>query len=191
MYSLKWLLESQRYIPCLVEELWKFLPAEWGTSPFAFGHAHLNEHLPKRWICRCGQADSLLMNWPPRSLDLTQCCGFLWGPIKDLVCVPPMPTDIYELPPHFRCSCICCSRHAWTSVTRWTAELTFAMWQTGHISSLFKLPHELPQFLLSSKVYIVICNSHSKCTALTVFTYFVKTLCNVIQDMFLIPNFNL
>jgi len=152
MYSLEWLLESQRYVPCLMEELWKFLPAEWGTYPFAYSQTCI-----PNWVSATsqdlssGQADSSLKNWPTRSLGLIQCSGFLWGPMKDLVCMPPLPRDIYKLPPYFRCSCICFLRRAWTSVTRWTTELKFATWQTGHISSLLKLPHELPQFLYQAR----------------------------------------
>jgi hypothetical protein len=33
----------------------------------------------------------------PRSLDLTPCDLFLWGHIKDLAYLPPLPRDVEEL----------------------------------------------------------------------------------------------
>ena len=36
-------------------------------------------------------------NLPPRSPDATPCDIFLWGYVKDQVCVPPLPASIPEL----------------------------------------------------------------------------------------------
>jgi hypothetical protein len=36
-------------------------------------------------------------NWPLRSPDLTPCDFFLWGYVKDVVYVPPLPNDLQEL----------------------------------------------------------------------------------------------
>jgi hypothetical protein len=52
----------------------------------------LNETVPDRWIGRCGPTV-----WPPRSPDLTPVDFFLWGCVKDLVYVPPLPRDINDL----------------------------------------------------------------------------------------------
>ncbi|GBN40757.1 hypothetical protein AVEN_182366-1 [Araneus ventricosus] len=77
-----------------------------GTSKFLYvkrrwseaeAYAFLNQHLPKRWIGRSGDADDVFCSWPPRSPDLTPCDFFLWGSVKDRVCVPPMPKTIEEL----------------------------------------------------------------------------------------------
>jgi hypothetical protein len=35
--------------------------------------------------------------WPPRSSDATPCDFFLWGYVKDLGYVPPLPASISEL----------------------------------------------------------------------------------------------
>jgi hypothetical protein len=84
------------FMPQLTEESEDFIFQQDGAPP-RFHRAvcaHLNEHLPNRWIGRAGQADSHLMKWPP---DLTSCGFFLWGHIKNLVYVPPVPRDIDEL----------------------------------------------------------------------------------------------
>ena len=39
----------------------------------------------------------MLLAGPPRSPDATPCVFFLWGYVKDLVYVPPLPTSIPEL----------------------------------------------------------------------------------------------
>ena len=57
----------------------------------------LNETLPQRWIGRTGPKDLALHSWPPRSPDMTPCDFFLWGYIKERVCVPPLPADLDEL----------------------------------------------------------------------------------------------
>ena len=36
-------------------------------------------------------------HWPPRSPDLTVCDFFLWGFIKDIVYVAPLPATLAEL----------------------------------------------------------------------------------------------
>ena len=38
-----------------------------------------------------------VLKWPPRSPDLTPCDFFLWGYVKGLVYVPPLPTNVVEL----------------------------------------------------------------------------------------------
>ena len=40
---------------------------------------------------------SSVLKWPPRSPDLTPCDFFLWGYVKGLVYVPPLPTNVVEL----------------------------------------------------------------------------------------------
>lgn len=59
--------------------------------------AYLNEVLPERWIGRGSAEDDLLLKWPPRSPDLSPCDFFLWGYVKGLVFVPPLPANIEEL----------------------------------------------------------------------------------------------
>jgi len=46
---------------------------------------------------RTGQEDDALMQWPPRSPDLTPCEFFLWGFVKDTVFVPPLPANLQDL----------------------------------------------------------------------------------------------
>jgi hypothetical protein len=41
--------------------------------------------------------DRPLLRWPPRSPDLTPCDFFLWGYVKDVLFVPPLPTYIDDL----------------------------------------------------------------------------------------------
>ena len=59
--------------------------------------AYLNENLPRRWIGRAGGKDNVMLKWPPRSPDLTPCDFFLWGYVKSLVYVPPLPANVNEL----------------------------------------------------------------------------------------------
>ncbi|GBM05916.1 hypothetical protein AVEN_135280-1 [Araneus ventricosus] len=54
-------------------------PPHWSTEI----HTLLNQHLPKRWTGRSGDADDVFCFWPPRSPDLTPCDFFLWGYVKD------------------------------------------------------------------------------------------------------------
>lgn len=42
---------------------------------------YLNSNFPNRWIGRRGS----LLEWPPRSPDLTPCDFFLWGHVKEIV----------------------------------------------------------------------------------------------------------
>jgi hypothetical protein len=86
-------------MPQLTEESEDFIFQQDGAPPHFHTavRAHLNKHLPNRWIGRAGQADSSFMKWPPRSPDLTPCDFCLWGHIKDFVYVPPLPRDIDEL----------------------------------------------------------------------------------------------
>ena len=60
--------------------------------------AYLNENLPGRWIgCASGDGDNVLLKWPPRLPDMTPCDSFLWGYVKGVVYVPPLPTNLEEL----------------------------------------------------------------------------------------------
>jgi len=43
---------------------------------------------------RTGQEDDALMQWLPRSPDLTPCDFFLWEFVKDTVFVPPLPANL-------------------------------------------------------------------------------------------------
>ncbi|GBO40138.1 hypothetical protein AVEN_216218-1 [Araneus ventricosus] len=65
-------------------------PPHWSTEVRTF----LNQHLPKLWIGRSGDADDVFCSWPPRSPDLIQCDFFLWGYVKDRVYVPPTPKQL-------------------------------------------------------------------------------------------------
>jgi hypothetical protein len=58
---------------------------------------YLNDELPHRWIGLVGEDDVTLFPWPPRSPDLTPCDFFLWGYIKALVYVPPLPRSLIKL----------------------------------------------------------------------------------------------
>lgn len=54
-----------------------------GASPHFYKPVinYLNLEFPNRWIGRRGN----LLEWPPRSPDLTPCDFFLWGHVKELV----------------------------------------------------------------------------------------------------------
>lgn len=54
----------------------------------------LNEVLPIRWIGRAGPNDQVFLHWPPKSPDLTVCDFLLWGYIKDIVYVSPLPASV-------------------------------------------------------------------------------------------------
>jgi hypothetical protein len=43
---------------------------------------YVNRNLPRRWIGRTGKEDDALMQWPPRSPDLTPCDFFSLGVCK-------------------------------------------------------------------------------------------------------------
>ena len=57
---------------------------------------YLNATLHSRWIGRAGN-DCVLLHGRPRSPDLTSCDFFLWGYVKGLVYVPPLPTSVDDL----------------------------------------------------------------------------------------------
>ncbi|GFX48589.1 uncharacterized protein TNCV_584861 [Trichonephila clavipes] len=65
-------------------------PTRWGTEVRTF----FNQHLPKRWIGRSGDADDAFCSWLP-ILDTVQF--FLWSYVKDRVYVISMPRIIEEL----------------------------------------------------------------------------------------------
>ena len=68
-------------------------PPHWSLNE----RQYLNATLHNKWIGRGGNDDCVLLHWPPRSLDLTPCDFFLWGYVKDLVYVPPLPTSVDDL----------------------------------------------------------------------------------------------
>ena len=61
--------------------------------------------------------DQMLRAWPARSPDATLCEFFLWGYVKDRVCVPPLPTSIPELKGRIR-----------TAVQTITADMLQTVW---------------------------------------------------------------
>ncbi|XP_008181699.1 uncharacterized protein LOC103309014 [Acyrthosiphon pisum] len=65
-------------------------PPHWSLEVRKF----LNNQLPQKWIGRCSANDAAFCPWPP---DLTICDFFLWGYIKSIVYVPPLPKDLDEL----------------------------------------------------------------------------------------------
>jgi hypothetical protein len=90
---------QQWLMPQLQEDSDSFVFQQDGAPPH-YGLAvreYLNEDLPQRWIGRTGPDDEALLRWPPRSPDLTPCDFFLWGYVKGLVYVPPVPISIDEL----------------------------------------------------------------------------------------------
>ena len=68
-------------------------PSHWKLTV----RAYLNENLPERWIGCGGEEDNSLLKWPPGSPDLSPCDFFLWGYVKGLVYVPPLPANVEEL----------------------------------------------------------------------------------------------
>ena len=58
---------------------------------------NLNATPHSKWIRCGGNDDCVLLHWPPRSPDLTPCDFFLWGYVKGLVYVPPLPTSVDDL----------------------------------------------------------------------------------------------
>ncbi|KAJ4444408.1 hypothetical protein ANN_06200 [Periplaneta americana] len=83
----------------LEEEGNEFLFQKGGAPP----HWHLdvrnvlNQQLAGIWIWRVGNQDNIFSSWPPRSPDLAVCDFFLWGHIKNLVYIPPLPQNLQEL----------------------------------------------------------------------------------------------
>ena len=59
--------------------------------------AYLSDNLPRRWIGRASGEDNVMLKWPPRSTDMTPCDFFLWGYVKTLVYVPPLPANANKL----------------------------------------------------------------------------------------------
>jgi len=53
---------------------------------------HSTHH--QEWIGRTGKEDDVLMRWPPRSPDLTQCDFFFWKFVKETVFVPPLSANL-------------------------------------------------------------------------------------------------
>jgi hypothetical protein len=51
-----------------------------------------NHKIPEKYIGR-----GVPITWPPRSPALTPLDFFVWGYIKDAVCVPPLATTLPEL----------------------------------------------------------------------------------------------
>ena len=68
-------------------------PPHWALEVRAL----LNERLSKRWIGRATDMDDALVNWPPRSPDLTPCDFFLWGYIKGKVFYSPLPATLDQI----------------------------------------------------------------------------------------------
>ena len=68
-------------------------PSHWSFNV----RQYLNAILHNKWIGRAGNDDCVLLHWPPRSPDLTPCNFFLWGYVKGLVYVPPLPTSVDDL----------------------------------------------------------------------------------------------
>ena len=58
---------------------------------------YLNATLHNRWIERARNDDCVLLHWPPRSPNLTPCDFFLWGYVKGLVYILPLPTSVDDL----------------------------------------------------------------------------------------------
>lgn len=85
-------------MPQIVEDVPNFVFQQDGAPPHFHNDVreYLDENLPHRWIGRA--ANNLpMLQWPPRSPDLTPCDFFLWGYIKDSVYVPPLPADMNDL----------------------------------------------------------------------------------------------
>ena len=69
------------------------VPPHWKLTVWAY----LNDNLPKIWIGHAGGEDNMMLKWPPCSPDLTASNFFLWGYVKSLVYVPPLPANVNEL----------------------------------------------------------------------------------------------
>ena len=52
------------------------------------------------WIRRVCADDQALFPWSPMSPDLMPCDFYLWGYLKDHVCVPPLPRTLVPLKEH-------------------------------------------------------------------------------------------
>lgn len=58
---------------------------------------YLNTTLLIRWIGCSRQTNRVFLQWPPRSPDLNLCDSFLWGYVKGLVYILPLPRDLNDL----------------------------------------------------------------------------------------------
>ena len=97
------------YLDMIESWLMPQLEADYGNDNFIFQqdgappHFHhdvrdfLNMRLRNRWVGRGGGVDKTFLSWPPRSPDLTPCDFFVWGYVKDVVYVPPLPANQREL----------------------------------------------------------------------------------------------
>ena len=76
-----------------------FIYQQDGVPPYCSFNVrqYLNATLHNKWIGRAENDDFVLLHWPPRSPDLTPCDFFLWGYVKGLVYVPPLPTSEDDL----------------------------------------------------------------------------------------------
>ena len=54
-------------------------PPHWSLATRAL----LNTTFPGRWIGRAGATDQNMLDWPPRSPDITPLDFFLWGYVKN------------------------------------------------------------------------------------------------------------
>ena len=93
------LFQNRRMDELIANEHEDFIYQQDGAPPHwkLTVRAYLNDNLPRRWIGRANGEDNVMLKWPPRSPDLTQCNFFLWGYVKILVYVPPLPANVNEL----------------------------------------------------------------------------------------------
>ena len=68
-------------------------PPHWSLATRAL----LNTTFPGRWIGRAGATDQNMLDWPPRSPDITPLDFFLWGYVKDDVFTLPFPETVEQM----------------------------------------------------------------------------------------------
>ena len=68
-------------------------PPHWSLATRAL----LNTMFPGRWIGRAGATDQNMLDWPPRSPDITPLDFFLWGYVKDDVFTLPFPETVEQM----------------------------------------------------------------------------------------------
>ena len=68
-------------------------PSHWKLTV----RAYLIDSLPRRWIGRASDEDKVRLKWLPCSPDPRPCEFFLWGYVKILAYVPPLPANVKEL----------------------------------------------------------------------------------------------